>query len=380
MELSRSPSPAGLASLRLRQARALRDGIVLVFMLASYWLAIFPLARTELRRWHRRAERIPDPELRRIACATVEGEGLNAEGAALFAMLAPLCRRRAATRLLVRFQLMYDYLDALTEPPVPNPLRSSRQLHLALLVALGGAPPPDGYFAHHPLAGDGGYLAELADACWRIFARLPSAASAAPAAIEAARRSAEAQSQNHAAANGDEHDLLAWAEATTPSGSGLRWWETAAAAESSLLMHVLLASAAHSELTDANVNRIAAAYWPWVTGLNALLDDLVDTAEDAAAGTHSFVAHYESGDVAAARLATIARAAGDSLRSVPLSVRQRVILAAMTSYYLAAPEAAEEEVTPVARQVQGSLDLDLRMLLAMLRLRRWLYDRTSLLY
>jgi tetraprenyl-beta-curcumene synthase len=357
-------------AIRTRRGRMLRDALALAETLACYWLTIFPLARRELRRWQKRAAAIPEPALREIATRALTQEGLNAEGAALFATLAPARQRAATTRLLVAYQVMYDYLDALTEQPPPEPVRSSRQLHRALLTALGQPAPIDGYFAHHPLREDGGYLAELAESCRATFIRLPGARVAAPHAISAAMRSAEGQSQSHAAAYTTDHELIRWAKHATPGGLDLRWWETAAAAESSLVIHALLASAAQPHMTAACAKRVTAAYWPWIAGLNALLDDLIDTAEDAAEGTHSYIARYPNPADCARRLARLAAEASSALAHVPLRRRHTVIFAAMTSYYLAAPEATSVEIESTARLVASAIDTDLRPLIAMLRARR----------
>lgn len=352
------------------RGRALSDAIALAETFACYWLTIFPLVRRELHRWRTRAAAIPHPALREIASRTLAHEGLNAEGAALFAVLAPLARRRATTRLLVAFQVMYDYLDALTEQQTPEPLRSSRQLHRAMLAALGGTTPADEYFAHHPLRDDGGYLAELSTSCRSMFFRLPSARIVAPHAIRAAVRSSEGQSQSHAAAFSSEHELIRWATRVTPRGVDLRWWETAAAAESSLVIHALLASAAQPHMTAACAEGVAAAYWPWIAGLNALLDDLIDTAEDAAEGTHSYIARYRSPAACAQRLARLAAEASVAVARLPLGRRHAVIFAAMTSYYLAAPQASDADVELTVRLVIAAIGSNLRLLIAMLRARR----------
>jgi tetraprenyl-beta-curcumene synthase len=358
------------------RGRAVRDALALIETIGGYWLTVFPLARRELHGWRARASAIPHPALREIACRTLADEGLNAEGAALFAILAPVGRRSAATRLLVAFQVMYDYLDALTERPTPEPLRSSRQLHRALVAALGAAAPPDGYFAHYRLAdgtygdGDGGYLTELIASCRRAFCGLPGADEARPHAMRAAVRCAEGQSHSHAAACTTQRGLIRWAERETPAGFDLHWWETAAAAESSLPIHALLASAAGRDFSASCATSIAAAYWPWVSGLNALLDDLIDTAEDAAEGTHSFVGHYRSPGQTAQRFAAMAAEASDAIARLPLRRRHAVIFAAMTSYYLAAPQTTDTTIAPVARTVAEHVGMDLRPMLAMLRLRR----------
>jgi len=355
---------------RTGSRRSVFDALALAATLASYWLTIFPVARRELGRWLMRAEAIPDPALREIALRALATEGLNAEGAALFATLAPVLRRPAAVRLLVAFQVMYDYLDALTEQPVPEPLSRSRQVHRALLYALGGPACAGGYFAHHPLHGDGGYLAELAAYCRAAFMRLPGAGTAGPHALRAARRSAEGQSQSHTAAFTSDRELIRWAMDATPPGLDLRWWETAAATESSLVIHALLASAAQPRLTAECAAGVAAAYWPWVSGLNALLDDLVDVAEDTAEGTHSYIARYLSPAQRAHRLAAIAGRASSAIDGLPLRRRHAVIFAAMTSYYLAAPQAGSAEIEPAARRIASAIGTDLRPLVAVLRLRQ----------
>lgn len=283
----------------------------------------------------------------------------------------------ATTRLLVRYQVMYDYLDALTERPAPDPLAVSRRLHRALAAAFGGAQPAFGYYAGHPEGDDGGYLAELVAGCRTSFHELPGARHAAPQAIHAALRSAEGQSRSHAADGASDAALVRWAARETPTGSGLRWWETAAAAESSLVIHALLASAADARLTAVGAARVADAYWPWVTGLNALLDDLVDAAEDAADGTHSYVTCYGDPVIAAQRLGLLAARAHEAVGTLPQGALHAQILAAMTSFYLAAAHAADADAAPAAQAVRAAIATDLRPLLAMLRVRRGLRRRPA---
>jgi hypothetical protein len=63
--------------------------------LSVYWGSIWPVARAEIERWRRRSTRIPDPELRSNAIATIAEEHLNAESAAVFAVLARTGARAA---------------------------------------------------------------------------------------------------------------------------------------------------------------------------------------------------------------------------------------------------------------------------------------------
>ena len=356
----------------IRPRRGARDARALLGTLARYWFAIFPVARAELAHWRRRAAAIPDETLRRYALETLADERLNAEGAAVFAVLAPRRQRALVVRLLVRYQLMYDYLDTLTEQPVTSPLRASRHLHRALTAALGERPPPSSYYAHYPHADDGGYLPELVGACSAAFEALPAAGPVAPAVLRAARRSAEGQSRNHAAMLTSEPALAPWAICVTPVGSGLRWWETAAAAGSSLAIHALLASAADPALSATEAERVERAYWPWITGLNTLLESMVDAPQDAATANHSYVEHYATPYLMADRLDVIAGRAADAARGLPHARQHAAILAGMAAFYLAAPEAQLPAARPAAQRVRRRLNGDVGLPLVIFRARRCL--------
>lgn len=348
------------------------DRRALLGALSRYWLTIFPVARAELARWRRCAAAIPDETLRSHALGTLADEHLNAEGAAVFAVLAPRSRRAHVVRLLVRYQLMYDYLDTLTEQPVASPLRAGRHLHRALTAALGEPPPSSSYYAHYAREEDGGYLAALVGACRGVFQALPAAGAVAPSLVRVVRRSAESQSRNHAAMLATESGLVRWATRVTPPASGLRWWETAAAAGSSLAIHALLASAADAALDAAAAERVECAYWPWINCLNTLLESMIDAPCDAVTGNHSYVEHYATPQLMARRLDLIATRAVDVARHLPHAPGHAAILAGMAAYYLAAPEAELPAALPAAVRVRHRLGSSVGLPLAMLRVRRWL--------
>ena len=138
-------------------------------------------------------------------------------------------------RALVAFQATYDYIDTLAEQPSADPVANGHQLHLALLTAL----DPDGdhadYYEH---------------SCTRRRQRLheeprrhlpirasPRCHRTHPwPSRRCARHGGWSPTRASTTATGvDAHGALArWASGLTPAGTGLRWWETAAGAASSL--------------------------------------------------------------------------------------------------------------------------------------------------
>jgi len=335
-----------------------------------YWIAIFPQARRELRAWERRAATIPDPELRAHALAKLHTEGLTAEGAAAFAIVAqaPACRH--VVRLCVALEVIYDYVDALAEQPVADVLANNRALYGALGAALApGAPTGDPY-RHHPRDDDGGYLQALVETCRAALMRLPAAAPVLPALRRCAARAGEAQSLHHAAAHGREAPLACWAASIEPAGSGLAWWELAAAAGSPLVFYALAAAAARPGTTEKDAVAVEQAYFPWIAALSWLLESLVDQEDDRGSGEHSYVGHYASPGDAALRLTTIAeRACADAAR-LPRASRHRLLLAGTAGMYLSHAGATCEDARDGADAVRRTIGAPLGLLLSTLRLRR----------
>jgi tetraprenyl-beta-curcumene synthase len=328
----------------------------------SYWLTVFPRVCLQIARWQRRARQIPDPVLRELALAALTEKRGNIEGAAAFAAFAPARKRAKVVRALSAFQAAYNLLDMLGEQPSVDPVRDGERLHNALLFALGwpaADPTADeldpgvqmlDWYEHHPQREDGGYLNELLAECRDAFASLPHYAAAAPAARAAAERIVAFQSLNLSETQGDHKGLEHWARSATPPGAGLQWWETAAAAGSSLGVHALIACAADTELSADQASALERAYFPWIGGLHSLLDNLIDKHEDEAAGHRSLVEYYGH-ERAAQRMRWMADQAAQVARDLPHSRRHTVMLAAMIGNYLATPEAHSPQLEPVSQAV-----------------------------
>ncbi len=346
-----------------------RTALALTFTAAAarYWLSVYPHVLREARHWRRRAEQVPDGALRRLALSTQRQERGNLEGAAAFAVLAPRPQRARVVRAVVAFQAIYDYVDTLAEQPSTDPVENGRQLHRALLSALDpdtGRPDTgrSDYYVHSLHKEDGGYLGELIDACRRAFGALPSHASLTAPAQDAVQRIVTFQGLAHDG-DGDGEDghgdawreFSAWADAQTPQGSGLLWWETAAGAASSLLVFALIAAAAQPSVSEEDISAIVRAYFPWIGALHLLLDSLIDKADDIRSGRYSLVDHYASPLELAVRLQAISAEAVRASEALPNGRRHGLILAAMASFYLSQPQASAPDGAPARAAILATL-------------------------
>lgn len=313
-----------------------RDAIGVASALGVYRAGVLPRVGQELERWRGVAAAIPEPGPRAQALAALSEKGLNVEATAVFATLAPRPTRAAAIRAMVALQVAIDYLDTLGEQ------RS---------------------------AGDTRYLEQLFG-CYRDSARALPSHDAVSAALERAiARCGEGQAATHAAEHGDRPALEAWARAQD-APPVYRWWEVAAGASSSVAAHALIAAAADPRTIPAEAEAIDAAYFPSVGALTVLLDDLIDREEDAAAGAHSYLAYYSSGEEAAARLDLIAHLARSGLSGLRQRHRHAAILAGVAGFYLSAAESRTPYARPTRERLLHSAGPAVRPIVAFMRLRR----------
>jgi tetraprenyl-beta-curcumene synthase len=333
-----------------------------------YWGTVAPLVRTQLTCWERRARAIPGERPRALAAAKLREERFNAEVAATLATLAPRPHRAASVRAIAALQIMYDYLDLLTEQPLADPVADGRRLFATFtgaLVAEGrpserspdGPRPGERGSADTPMraagspdrdspgSDDGGYLASLA-------------AAVAPA------RCAQAQVLSHAAAHSDpavglsQSELERWA-GREASATELGWQEFLAGSTASVLaVHALIAAAANPASTRREAEALDGAYL-WICALT-VLDSLVDRAQDRTAGQPGYARHYASDELMAERLVGLARGAAARAAALLDGAHHVVTLVGIVAYYGSARAAGD----PQARAALARVRRELRPLIA----------------
>ncbi len=326
---------------------------------ARYWRTVLPRVHRGLRGWEDAARRIPVDRLRQIALEKLAEEPFNTEVAATLATLAPPSHRHTVVDAIVPLQVMYDYLDGVSEEPADDPLSHGRHLFSAFgasLRAEGDERPQ--HFVHSPELDDGGYLEGLVSACRESFARLPMAATVAPVARRAALRCGESQTRTHAIEVMGVEQLESWA-ARAANGTGLTWWEYAAGGTASILcVHALIAAAADIGTTAAEAERLDRAYL-YISAISTLLDSIVDREMDLREESHSFVSYYADEEAAAAGAEKVIVRAAREAGSLRHGAHHRMTAAGVAAYYLSAPTAT----TPPGPAIRGRAGAELGPLL-----------------
>jgi tetraprenyl-beta-curcumene synthase len=335
----------------------------------------FPAVAGEVKVWRALARSIPDGQLRLDALSALAHKRGHTDGAALFGIF-PKRPSRALLRLLVAYEIVWDFLDSANEAGISAGQANGRQLHLALVDALDPDRPTSDYYQYHPWRADGGYLLALVDTCRECCGMLAGYEHVRRTVVREAKR-AQVLAINHDP-DPDCRDagLRDWAEKEFPCGHEAVWFELTGAASASLTIHALLALGV--EKPDAvDLARAQGAYFPWISAATTMLDSYVDRAEDVATGDHSYVGHYPTHEIAEKRISELLGRSLAEARKLRAPERHTLIVACMAAMYLSKSDAwssSECDATRGLVSAGGSLT---KLLLPILRFWRILYRQRS---
>ena len=330
----------------------------------------------EERKWRTLAAEIPDGPIREDALSALSDKRGQTDGAAMFATLPP-ARNRSLLRLLVAYQIIWDFLDSVSERGAGAGQANGRQLHLALIDALDPASPISDYYRYNPWREDGGYLQALVNVCRESCAALPCYERVRDLVVEEASR-AQVLAINHDLDSARRDKMLqAWAHREFPEGHEANWFELSGASSAGLSIFALLALASGPTCSEREIERTRGAYFPWVSSLAAMLDSYVDQADDAASGDHSYVAHYPTPEAAIEHVCLMVRRCLRDVRSLQSGEKHILIVTSMAAMYLSKDSALTPAMRASTSRIRDSGGSLTQILLPILRLWRTAYAQRS---
>ncbi len=354
-------------------ARQLRVFVAAVVRELTWGL---PAVAGETRAWRSLARTIADAPTRDDALGALARKRGHTDGAALFTIL-PRARNRWLLRILVAYEIAWDFLDSANERAAAVGQVNGRQLHLALIDALDPGAPLCDYYRYHPWRSDSGYLRALVAACRQCCTHLPAYASVHTMAVEEAHRGQVLGINHELDPQLRDRTLREWAARTFNTNYEADWFELTGAASASLTIHALLALAAEPTPSAAHVALVRDAYFPWISAATTMLDSFVDQLQDEANGDHSYVGHYRSSQQRVGRISELIECSLRKTQSLPDGERHSLIVACMAAMYLSKDSARTPTLAKDTNELTQAGGRLTRVLLPVLRIWRIVYSQRS---
>jgi tetraprenyl-beta-curcumene synthase len=306
----------------------------LISLTTQMILKVQPVTRACLRQWKERAQKIPDPELRRQATASIEAKTFHCEGGSLYGLLAGRSYKDAI-HFIVAYQTISDYLDNLCDRSTSQDPEDFRALHESMLQTLTPEAPLTAYYRFRREQDDGGYLAALVQTCRDVLGRLSNYPLGAAVVRELASVYIDLQVHKHVRKDERVPRLQAWFAEHEKNLPPMAWYEFAACAGSTLGIFCIVSQLFNQETSAARVGKIKNAYFPWVQGLHILLDYLIDQEEDLNGMDLNFCSYYENNEQLCCRLCHFYNQAQASVANLPDAKFHHLITRGLLGIYLA---------------------------------------------
>ncbi len=321
-------------------------------LMSKVYKDVLPHVQKELFTWKKRAEEIPNIELRNQALASLNSKAFHCEGGAILSLLSnghtDLC-----IKFIVAYQTISDYLDNLCDRSTSLDPKDFEALHESMRNALTiGENQFHDYYRYREDKDDGGYLKDLVTTCNDVLTRACQYSLIKPAILELAEYYCALQIHKHVNKEERVARLEKWNETVNTYHTDLEWYEFSACSGSTLGIFCLVSYSFHGQLTQNDIMKLKNGYFPYIQGLHILLDYLIDQDEDQAGGDLNFCSYYPNEQTLINRLLHFLDKADEQIRGIPNERFHRLINRGLLGVYLSDSKVSEQtQVRKFAKQL-----------------------------
>ncbi|MFC2947116.1 tetraprenyl-beta-curcumene synthase family protein [Virgibacillus sediminis] len=308
-----------------------------VTLMKSVYQQVFPAVDKELSYWRKRAEEIPDRELRNQALSSMEAKRFHCQGGAVYSLLAG-AKHVEAVRFIVAYQTISDYLDNLCDRSTSMNPEDFCLLHEAMSDALKPGTKTKNYYLLREEQDDGGYLAELVRTCQESLGMLDNYQMVEGHLLELQGLYADLQVHKHVRKEERMPRLTSWYKGYEAKFPDLDWHEFAASAGSTLGIFCLISYGLSGNLNETMAKDIIHGYFPYIQGIHILLDYFIDQQEDQEEGDLNFCNYYENYSRMRERFLYFIQQAEDRGRRLPDPGFHQMVVEGLVGLYLGDPK------------------------------------------
>lgn len=272
-----------------------------ISLMTRIYRKIIPAVHQELSYWKKRAEEIPNKELRTQALASIEHKTFHCEGGSILALMAKEDYKKAV-KFIVAYQTISDYLDNLCDRSTSLDPVDFAALHESMSDALVLRAEEKNYYRYREDQDDGGYLNELSSTCREVLGEIAHYDLIKEYLLELCGYYCDLQIHKHVKQEERVPRLEKWFDHNKSHLPEMKWYEFSACSGSTLGIFCLVSYAMREDFQASDAENIRKGYFPYIQGLHILLDYFIDQEEDIAGGDLNFCSYYESQDTLFKRL------------------------------------------------------------------------------
>ncbi|WP_338472018.1 tetraprenyl-beta-curcumene synthase family protein [Niallia sp. XMNu-256] len=313
----------------------------ITLMLKTY-RHIFPNVNKELSYWKKRAEAIPNSELRNQALASIRHKTFHCEGGAIMSLLAN-DKYKEAMRFIVAYQTISDYLDNLCDRSTSLDVKDFSALHEAMTDALTIDGEISDYYRFRQEKNDGNYLVDLVSTCRDVLKRNPNYRTFNKELLELCHYYCDLQIHKHVNPNERVPRLTRWFHEHKQSIPNMEWYEFSACSGSTLGIFCLISYSMNKQYKVQDVQHIRNGYFPYIQGLHILLDYFIDQEEDKMFGDLNFCSYFENKDVLFTRLKHFMKQSDLYTKNLPYKRFHQLINRGLLGLYLSDEKVREQK-------------------------------------
>jgi tetraprenyl-beta-curcumene synthase len=304
-----------------------------ISLMMKVYRKIIPAVHQELAYWKSRAEKIPNPELRNQALASIEHKTFHCEGGSILALMA-MDQYRQAVKFIVAYQTISDYLDNLCDRSTSLDPEDFAALHESMADSLRLHGTNQNYYRFREDQDDGNYLNDLAETCRSVLRELKHYDVIKDYLLELCEYYSNLQIHKHVAKEERVPRLEKWFNEYKNQLPEMEWYEFSACSGSTLGIFCLISYAMREDFQAEDAQNIRNGYFPYIQGLHILLDYFIDQEEDLAGGDLNFCFYYENQEKLFNRLSYFVREADRHTEILPHKKFHQLINRGLLGIYL----------------------------------------------
>jgi tetraprenyl-beta-curcumene synthase len=294
---------------------------------------ILPAVHHELTYWKKRASEIPNAELRKQACASIEHKTFHCEGGAILALLSKH-DFKMAIRFIVAYQTISDYLDNLCDRSTSLDPEDFAALHESMCDALSPSQKGKNYYRLRHDQDDGGYLQNLVKTCQDVLGQISHYPSIQKELLTLCDYYSDLQIHKHVVVHERVPRLEKWFGQYESILPAMKWYEFSACSGSTLGIFCLVSYALREDFNKKDAMKLYNGYFPYIQGLHILLDYFIDQEEDRLGGDLNFCFYYESSEQLFDRLTHFLQEADRYTEGIPHRKFHQLINRGLIGIYL----------------------------------------------